>query len=160
MEAVAGAMTTPSHGKLSMIEGGTTNYTLALASQPLFPVTAVPLPDQPLTVDPATLIFTPENWRQPQVIAIIHPDVIALPSVAETYSYPYSRPLESATHRQIARISAPVTNHIKRLPGITWFDLMTATPPPPRSPISMETASPPGRSISPEPIPTIPIPTL
>lgn len=57
---------------LTVAEGGTTNYTVALATQPDANVTVqVTVNDASVvTVSPATLTFTPLDWNTPKVVTI------------------------------------------------------------------------------------------
>lgn len=64
---------TLSASSLRVVEGGGTNYTVALSSQPAANVTVnVTSSDtaQGGTVNPATLTFTPANWNTPQPVTV------------------------------------------------------------------------------------------
>jgi len=60
---------------LTVIEGGTTNYSIVLASQPDSNVVVTVTSDASVaTVSPATLTFTPANWNTPQVVTVFGVD--------------------------------------------------------------------------------------
>lgn len=62
---------TESGSSTQVIEGGAGDtYTLVLTSKPGGNVTVVPNAGNQLTVDPATVTFTPENFNTPQIIAV------------------------------------------------------------------------------------------
>ncbi len=60
----AGVKITPNH--LSVVEGGSTSYTVVLTSQPTAPVT--------VSNGERALVFDPTNWNVPQTIQITIPD--------------------------------------------------------------------------------------
>jgi len=56
---------------LTVIEGGTTNYSIVLATRPDTNVNIIVTCDTTIaTVSPATLTFTPANWNMPHVVTI------------------------------------------------------------------------------------------
>lgn len=57
---------------ITVIEGATTNYSLALGTQPETDVVIQITSDKPGvgTVSPETLTFTPQNWNTPQIITL------------------------------------------------------------------------------------------
>ncbi|MEI6194060.1 MAG: DNRLRE domain-containing protein, partial [Verrucomicrobiota bacterium] len=56
---------------LTVIEGGTTNYSIVLATQPDTNVNINVTCDTTIaTVSPAAIIFTPANWNTPQVVTV------------------------------------------------------------------------------------------
>jgi hypothetical protein len=60
---------------LTVIEGGTINYSIALATQPDSNVVVTVTSDASIaTVSPATLTFTPLNWNTPQVMTVFGVD--------------------------------------------------------------------------------------
>ncbi len=63
---------------LPLAEGAVTNYTVALGTVPADPVTVTPLPQTPLLVSPATLVFTSADWNLPQIVTVTHPDTDTL----------------------------------------------------------------------------------
>ena len=59
---------------LTITEGGTGTYTVALPSQPSGPVTVTLLPYPVVRVNPTVLTFTVDNWDEPQVITLTATD--------------------------------------------------------------------------------------
>ena len=60
---------------LTVIEGGTTNYSVVLATQPDSNVVVTVTSDAGIAaVSPATLTFTPLNWNTPQVVTVFGVD--------------------------------------------------------------------------------------
>ena len=59
---------------VTITEGGTGTYTVALPSQPSGPVTVTLLPYPVVRVRPAVLTFTVDNWDEPQVITLTAAD--------------------------------------------------------------------------------------
>ena len=57
---------------VAVAEGSTATYTVALTSEPTADVTVMPGSDDTdvVTVNPATLTFTPANWRTPQTVTV------------------------------------------------------------------------------------------
>lgn len=70
----AGLAQVPAEAPLPLVEGETASYTLALGTVPAATVTVTLQPQAPLAAAPATLVFGPENWSQPQTVTVAHPD--------------------------------------------------------------------------------------
>jgi hypothetical protein len=68
----AGVIVTPTSGLVTTESGGTATFTVALASPPSANVTIPVTSDTPTegTATPATLQFTPDNWRTAQTVTV------------------------------------------------------------------------------------------
>jgi len=60
-----------SGGSTDVVEGLTTDtYSIVLGAQPAADVVVTAIPDSEVTINPASLTFTPANWHTPQVITV------------------------------------------------------------------------------------------
>jgi Ca2+-binding RTX toxin-like protein len=69
--STAGVVVTPTNGTTTVVESGATDtYTVRLSSQPTADVIITLSPDQQLSVMPATLTFTADNWNVAQTVTV------------------------------------------------------------------------------------------
>lgn len=70
-EPAKGVTVTQTNGSTDVTEGGNTDtYTIALVSAPSEDVTITVSPDNQLTVEKTTLVFTASNWNVPQEVVV------------------------------------------------------------------------------------------
>src|SRR5207237_572674 len=69
--ATPGVLITPTNGTTIVVEGGATDtYTVVLTSKPTANVIITLTADAQLSVTPATITFTPDNWNIAQTVTV------------------------------------------------------------------------------------------
>lgn len=61
---------TPDGATLSILEGSSQLYTVTINTAPTAPVTLTLTPDPQTSVSTTQLVFTPDNWRDPQFVVV------------------------------------------------------------------------------------------